>query len=42
MEEKRVLCGFYIAVLDAVGTVRAPARAVISLIDAEEAKWTAC
>jgi len=89
MEEKRVLCGFYIAVLDrgfvyigrvqhdgewcviqdarnvrvwgttkglgelvhgptpktvldAVGTVRAPARAIISLIDAEETKWTAC
>ena len=25
--------------LDAVGTVRAPSRAVISLIDTEESKW---
>jgi hypothetical protein len=25
--------------IDAVGTVRAPMRAVISLIDSEEAKW---
>jgi hypothetical protein len=26
--------------LDAVGTVRAPMRAVISVIDAEQSKWT--
>jgi len=28
-------------VLDAVGTVRIPARAVISVIDTEAVKWTA-
>lgn len=28
--------------LDAVGTVRAPMRAVISIIDSEEGKWNSC
>lgn len=27
-------------VLDAAGTVRVPARAVIAMLDAEEGKWT--
>ena len=29
-------------VLDSVGTVRVPARAVIGMIDTEVSKWTAC